>query len=212
MRERSLLIFAVESTGVWQAAFRESDGALEPLTLPYDRWDCAPYCDDPSGLRLGEELIRRVKELFESLESKTDLVGITLPGTLTGTSKLERSTRLGVHQPLDLAGLFLERGMPACHLLHDTECMALGEARYGALCDVEGVEQGHEEFAFVYADEGVGASLFFDGWPFRGAGCAGRIGRLVVVPEGPYNSTFRSRGPLETFAARPWVSTASTDC
>jgi len=97
--------------------------------------------------------------------------------------------------------------MPECYILHDTECLALGEARHGALRDVPQVTAGHEEFAFIYAHEGIGATLYIDGRVHRGAGNAGRIGRLVVLPEGPYNRKFMSRGPLELFAARPWVST-----
>jgi glucokinase len=109
--------------------------------------------------------------------------------------------------PINLVEAFHAEGLNPSKLLHDTECLAIGEARYGALKDDPDIISGEEEFALVYADEGVGTTLFINGKPHNGAGCAGRIGRLVVAPDGPYNRTFACRGPLELFASRPSVST-----
>jgi glucokinase len=49
-------------------------------------------------------------------------------------------------------------------------------------------------------------SLFIDGKLQKGAGSAGALGRMVVEPAGEFNSTFAARGPLEVYAARPWLS------
>jgi predicted NBD/HSP70 family sugar kinase len=205
--EKLVLIVAVESVGAWNFAYRGSTEGLQTIPLENDRWDCTPYFDDPSGLRLVEEIIRRCRTLIRSLGHQPDAIGLTMPGTIGGATTVERSTRLGILEPVDIAKIFAERGVPTCYILHDTECMALGEARHGALRDAPHIIPGRENFAFIFADEGIGATQYIDGKVYRGAGNAGRIGRLVVLPEGPYNRRMMARGPLELFAARPSVST-----
>jgi predicted NBD/HSP70 family sugar kinase len=180
---------------------------LVPCPLPDERWDCSSYLDDQTGVRLAEEILRRLRLATDTLKHRPDVVALSMPGTLEGDTTVARSTRLGILEPLNITALFAERGLRPVYVLHDTECLALGEARFGALQDDPAIRQGDETFAFIYAHEGIGSTLYHGGRPFRGAGNAGRIGRLVVAPDGPYNRTFMSRGSLEIFAARPWVST-----
>jgi predicted NBD/HSP70 family sugar kinase len=203
---KTLLVTAVEAFGVRHSVYRNTGGTWERHEIDNDRWDCSPYFTDPTGVRLMEEVVRRSRRIFGNLGEEPTAIALTLPGTLEGTTTIQRSTRLGILEPINISELFRDRSMPPCHVLHDTECLAIGEARYGPLREEPGMIAGREEFAFIYADEGIGTIIFLDGRVYRGAGNAGRIGRLVVAPEGAYNRSFKSRGPLELFAARPWVS------
>jgi glucokinase len=205
--DKQLLVVVVESTGAQHSTVHYKRGIAAIEQAHDTQWDCAQYFDDPTGVRLVEEIIRRSRVHIADSGQQPDAIAITLPGSIEDASRVARSTRLGILQPVDISKIFDERGMPRCLVLHDVECMALGEARHGALRQVQGISSGHESFTFVFADEGIASTHYIDGKFYRGAGSAGRIGRLVVLPDGSYSRTFRSRGPLEMYAARPWVST-----
>lgn len=205
----------VEATSVRQHAFQWKGPILKPFQTTPTTWDCSPYLDDPGGLRLAEEIVRRTRSFASALSINPDAVAISLPGTLDGHKTVVRSTRLGIRDRLNVTDVFARLKAPACFLFNDTESLAIGEARYAASepgptsADDTFVPSGGESdnFAYVMVDEGVGLSLFIGGMPYRGAGSAGHLGRLIVEPDGAYNRIFASRGPLEVFAARPWVST-----
>jgi glucokinase len=202
-----ILVVAIESVGALQQTVQYASQTEEPQALDEHEWDCSRYFSDPTGLRLFEEVIRRVRTYMADSGRQPNAVVVTLPGSVKDAACIERSTRLSILHPIDVQRMFEERGMPRCVVLHDVECMALGEARYGALSRADGILANNENFTFVLVDEGIAATHYVSGQLYRGAGNAGRIGRLVVLPDGSYNSTFRSRGPLELYAARPWVST-----
>jgi len=153
---------------------------------------------------LVEELARRVKTACKGVT--IDAVAITIPGTVEGNSVVSGSSRLGIHDSIDFTAELHTCGLPPSYVFHDAECLALGEARHGMHKDLPSLAPHKENFAYVLIDEGIGCSLFLDGRVHRGAGVAGHLGRLVVQPNGLYNPTFSSRGPLEVFSSRPWIS------
>ncbi|WP_144118332.1 ROK family protein [Catellatospora sichuanensis] len=202
---RLILVAAAEATYVKQEVVELTPAGLQRIPIPPSSWDCTPFLTDPTGLRLAEEMVRRVRTLSGEIGKIFDNVVVTLPGTLESHTTVLRSTRLGIREAIDLAAEFKRLGAPQCHVFHDTECLALGEARHGALRGAS-LPAAHESFAYILVDEGVGSTIFIDGKVLKGAGSAGHLGRLVVEPDGAYNKTFASRGPLEVFAARPWIS------
>jgi predicted NBD/HSP70 family sugar kinase len=167
-------------------------------------WDPRPFLGDKNGHRIIEEIVRRTRAVVAGSSEKVDYVVLTLPGTVSADSKIEASSRLGITEEVDVAALCDKLNAPRTYLFHDAECQGIGE-----VIGDKGLANGEMPqgtFAFILVDEGVGASLFIDGRPYRGAGAAGHIGRLVLEPNGAFNSTFACRGTLEVYAARPWVS------
>jgi predicted NBD/HSP70 family sugar kinase len=206
-KQTAILVIAIESVGASTriVVHDEKDNQLSEAAA--EDWDCSQYFEDPSGLRLIEQVIRRSNVYISAAGRSPDAIAVTLPGSIADGATIVRSTRLGILEAINVSQIFEQRNMPQCIVLHDVECMALGEARYGALAKISDVIRGHENFTFVFADEGIASAHYIGGKAYRGAGSAGRIGRLVVLPDGSYNKSFRSRGPLEMYAARPWVST-----
>lgn len=204
--ELLFVVLAVETNFVIPAVVKVSGDTISDYGPKISKWDCSKYLDDRTGVRLVEELLRRTRILISSLGKIPDGIAVTLPGTLDGNSTVLRSTRLGIREPVNVSDTFRKGNAPPCFVFHDTECLGLGEAIHGALKDVEKGPQGKHTFAYVFVDEGVGSTLFIEGKAYKGSGSAGHIGRLVVDPDGQYNPTFFSRGSLEVFSSRPWVS------
>lgn len=181
-------------------------GSIEQIQA----WDPRTFIGDRTGRRLFEEIARRAKPVLDANGHQS--IAITLPGTMIGTTTLDGSSRLGIFEDINVSELFKELGLPRTSLFHDAECLAVGEAlfangsREATHATASEAPPLLDTFALLLVDEGVGASLFIDGKPYKGAGVAGHIGRLVVEPNGPFNATFATRGTLELFVARPWVS------
>jgi glucokinase len=171
-----------------------------------DSWDPQPFLTDSKGLRLLEEIARRIQTLRSRTHEQVDFLAFTLPGTLEGVSTIDGSSRLGIYDLIDVTAECSKLRIPPAYVFHDAECAAIGEILSGAVPNDTRLVPGEETFAYIVVDEGVGSSLFIAGHPYRGAGVAGHIGRLVMQPSGAFNPTFMSRGTLEVFAARPWVS------
>ena len=101
----------------------------EPEALP--SWDPRKFLSDPRGLRLIEEVVRRLRELIPKLETQPEAVALSLPGTLEGTSICSGSSRLGIYETVDVSDEAKRLGGPTCYLFHDAECLAIGEVRHG---------------------------------------------------------------------------------
>lgn len=196
------LVLQVEQTRVASFKVPLRSGEVDGVPVHVQSWDPRPSLTDPSGVRLIEEIVRRTRL---SGQPSVDYIAISMPGTIDGTSTIEASSRLNISHAVDVASLCKKLGAPPTYVFHDVESLAKGEARSGALPS-HITQSGRETFAYILIDEGVGASLFIDGRAYRGAGVAGHIGRLVLEPSGAFNPAFESRGTLEVFAARPWVS------
>ena len=169
-------------------------------------WDPSSYLDHRAGLRLIEELSRRTKAVCRNLSPPIDAIALSVPGTVEGNTTVSGSSRLGIHEPAEFTKELRAAGLPPAFVFHDVECLAIGEARHGKHGNSPYLTPHSENFAYVFIDEGVGSCLFIDGKVHRGAGVAGHLGRMVVQPNGTYNSSFSCRGPLEVFASRPWIS------
>jgi predicted NBD/HSP70 family sugar kinase len=169
-----------------------------------DSWDPGRFISDRKGIRLLEEIARHCQSICS--KDKIDCVALTLPGTVDGTSIIEGSSRLGIYEALDVTAECAKLRMPPTFVFHDAECLALGEVLSSLTPLHPEMESGKETFVYIIVGEGVGSSIFIDGKPYHGAGVAGQIGRLMMHPSGTFSPIFNSRGTLEVFAARPWVS------
>jgi glucokinase len=205
-RDLTYLILVLEASYVRQYAVRSARGAIDDLPTQLASWDPATFCDHPRGIRLIEEIVRRVRDLTPKIAPSPVAVAISLPGTVEGCSVVSGSSRLGIYDTVNFTDEIQRIGGPPTYVFHDVECMALGEARYGTHPDVQNNAFLLENLAYILIDEGVGSALRIGGRFHKGAGVAGHLGRLVVQPGGVYNKTFSSRGPLEVYAGRPWVS------
>jgi len=68
-------------------------------------------------------------------------------------------------------------GLPVL-IENDAVAAAIGERLYGVARDIE-------NFVLLYLEDGLGAGLFLDGQPFKGAASnAGEIGHMIVEPGG----------------------------
>lgn len=200
------LVLQVESTEVTCHNVTLKAGRPDGFPVLEGSWDPRPFFTEANGLRFLEEAARRIRALASQSHRSIDYVAMTLPGTVEGTSTIEGSSRLGITTEVNVATECKRLGAPPTYVFHDVECLAIGEALSGVIPTDESGVPAHQTFAYILVDEGVGASLFIDGRPYHGAGVAGHIGRLVMEPSGAFNPTFTSRGTLEGFAARPWIS------
>jgi len=195
-----VLLIALERTEVRFRLIDQTIGPSESDVRPAP-WDCGPYLTDINGARLVEELIRRLRAFIDHGDVNLVGVAISLPGTLEN-GIVRRSSRLGIHTEIDLQGELAQRLKVEVVVAHDTDCIAHGEIHHGVLASIT----PPRSVCLVFADEGVGSTLYVDGNQYRGAGFAGRIGRLVVEPNGGYEHRFEARGPLESYATRPGIS------
>lgn len=204
-----VLICQVEATIVrnYRAIIRA--GHIDGQPKLVNSWDPQQFLSEPNGMRFLEELVRRLETPPGRSHSsdQVDFLAITLPGTLEGHSIIGGSSRLGIRDSVNVTTECKKLGAPPTYVFHDAECRAVGEILSGAVpTNVASGKAAYDTFAYIIVDEGVGACLFIDGRPYRGAGVAGHLGRLVMEPSGTFNPAFTSRGTLEVFAARPWVS------
>jgi predicted NBD/HSP70 family sugar kinase len=197
-----LLVIAIEASSVTQCLATTKTGKGVPSVEPLPSWDLRKYTDDPSGRRLFEEVGRRCLAQLAPNKTKVECVAICMPGSIQGEAHLSRSSRINVLAPIDVGQLFRDLNLPRTVLLRDVDCLAIGQHAISAPEDME----KPADHVYLLVDEGVGSSIFINGKSYRGAGHAGPIGRLIVEPNGAYNPSFRSHGPLEVFVGRPWIS------
>lgn len=200
----SALVLQIEATfvNVYKVIIKEAEIQGEPLHI--ESWDPQPYFSDRKGVRFFEEISRRTQNIC--LNEQIDCLALTLPGTLDGVTTIEGSSRLGILDSVNVSTECMRLCKLPAYVFHDVECLAIGEFLSCMSPPKDKMELMNATFIYILVDEGVGSSLFINGRPYRGAGVAGHIGRLVMQPCGTFNPTFQSRGTLEVFAARPWVS------
>lgn len=198
------LVFQIEANivNVYRTMIRRDMVQGQPTNI--DSWDPCKFLTERNGIRLIEEITRRTKYICSN--EQIDCVALTLPGTLIGTSIIDGSSRLGIFETINVTDQCKKLSSPPTYVFHDAECLAMGEALLNVSPENTGVQPRHDTFVYVLVDEGVGSSIFIDGRPYRGAGVAGHIGRMVTQPYGLFNPIFNSCATLEVFAARPWVS------
>lgn len=205
-----LAVVQLESSSGEVRIFEAQKATVKAVGAPHV-WDNRTAATTDRGVELldivAEEAIRACRTAGVNCE----VIALTLPGTVVGLSQVALSTRLGIRSPLDVTGLMKQRHGLRCYVVHDTHAIAIGEMRHGIGTSVDGLQigvgaRGSETFAYVLVGEGIGTAQFMAGKPYHGAGAAGHLGRMIVDPGGSYNRVFASRGPLEVFASRPWVS------
>ena len=202
-QEINVLILQIESTiiNMYKTTINKHK-QQDPTFLK--SWDPSRFLSDSNGIRLLEEIARRTQTICTEEQIKN--IAFTLPGTLDEPSTIEGSSRLGIYEAVNVTVECSRLGMPPVEVFHDAECQAIGEVIIDSSRLSTTMERGKETFVYIVVDEGVGSSVFINGRPYYGAGVAGHIGRLVMNPCGTFNPTFNSRGTLEVYAARPWIS------
>ena len=204
--KKTVLSLVVETRFVEPTVFTLTGRRIEQQPLQIQKWDCLKFTRFEGGIRLLDEILRRCQVIENQYNISCDGIALSIPGRLNGNSIVLSSTRLGITQQVNVTEFFEKYKAPQCYVFHDTECLGLGEIMSGILTELDLAEADKSSFAYIFVDEGVGSTLFLEGKPYIGAGSAGHLGRLVVAPLGQYNPVFLSKGSLEIFASRPWVS------
>lgn len=202
----TLAVVNIENTYATTEILKTSTGRSFDTVLGPVQWDTVPYLADDDGQRLMEEVGRRVQRTAEESGAEPDAIALVMPGTIHDGTIVGRSTRLRIMKPLNVTDVMRQLYGYRAAVFQDTHCLAIGEVSSDTFRNHPAAAPGKEDFAYILVDEGVGMSLFIEGKLQRGAGSAGALGRLVVEPAGEYNKTFSARGPLEVYAARPWLS------
>jgi glucokinase len=167
-------------------------------------WDSSPYQTDEDGRRLFEEITRRTRTVWDRRSGPTSGVAVSMPGMIIDSNVVLASSRLGIRQQTACGATLAQALGVKCRIFHDVECIAIGEDRRAAAADLD--RSNESTLVYVFVDEGVGSKAIIDGKVYRGAGSAGVLGRLIVQPHGAYFREMATRGSLETYASRPWVS------
>ena len=198
--EKTVLAVHIEADAVKISLFRCKGSSLELVEGRGSSWDCKSFTVAGDGLRLFEEIGRRVARVIRTTQLQPALIAVGLPGVINGTCEITRSSRLGIFSAVNVAEIFEKQRLPPVELYRDVDCLcAISKAK-------DGPAYLAKDFLFVHADEGVGSSIVIGGKNYRGAGYAGPIGRLVVEPDGGFSRVFRSHGPLENYVSRPAIS------
>lgn len=164
-----------------------------------DEWDPSQFLTDSDGRRLFEQVARRLRDTAVSVDVAG--VALSLPGTLSGADTIVSSSRLNIHEKVDVSTLMKDHLDTECYIFHDVECLAKGEA-----LNLSETSANAQTTVYIFIDEGVGSNILINGRPYIGAGVAGLLGRLTVQPDGSYYRALAARGSLEVFSSRPWVS------
>lgn len=204
------VVLLEESEIFFQEVQTDSTGAISPSNARYKYKPKWPI-EDPKPAELFDELAHHLDKHWdgESVKSFRGSIAnnrtalISLPGTIEGNDTILSSSRLKIYDRFKVAE-FLKRHQINSALFHDVEAMAWGELHLASSNNSELEKSG--TLALILVDEGVGSKFIIDGKTHIGAGVAGTISRLVVQPEGAFFSKLLSRGNLEVYTSRPWIS------
>lgn len=184
---------------------RSKDGEIDLQNST--EWDPTAYLSGSTdGLRLLEELERRVKLFWNRERFRAEAMIVSTPGTLKGTHEITSSSRLNIRRPISISRWAQERLNIHGSVMHDVECIAYGEYSHRAdLADLRA--QPSDCLVYVHADEGVGSKIVIDGRAHTGTGVAGLLGRMVIDSRGTFSEQLRAAGTIESYASRPGIST-----
>lgn len=171
------------------------------------KWSASEHTGTRNGEHLINEIIRHANLLTEERGVEIDGICISLPGAVINSRKVARSSRLGILEESSIIQLVKGKFRDKCFFVNDVDCVAIGE--------FEHIESEMEPNSLdsplsvtnIFVDEGVGSTTVYDGKIQKGAGVGGPLGRIIVEPNGSFNRQFSSRGCLEMYCSRPWVST-----
>lgn len=184
-----------------------------PLEWNYtliNRFNSSDYIfknQDPKGIRLLEEVVRRLRYACDTtFQELPDLIVVSTPGTIQRNQIIARASRLGIIEPVNVTDYIQNTFSSPVFIIRDTDSRAAGEIHFGDHVSANRIINENLDFAVIMVGEGVGMSLVQNWKITRGAGAAGAIGRLVVEPNGQFNKFYNQRGNLETCIAIPWLS------
>src|SRR5437588_4034927 len=152
---------------------------------------------DPDSDRTFRQVISRVKELLEPKDGSLEGIGLSLPGLM------EPSTGTAIYVPF-----FKWRDLPVVRMIssatglpvtidNDANAVALAELWFGRpeVSDAR-------DFILVFAAEGVGTGIVFDGQIYRGErGAAGEFGHMVIGTHAPVPCSCGNRVCWEAFSS-----------
>ena len=152
---------------------------------------------DPDSDRTFRQVISRVKELLEPKDGSLEGIGLSLPGLM------EPSTGTAIYVPF-----FKWRDLPVVRMIssatglpvtidNDANAVALAELWFGRpeVSDAR-------DFILVFAAEGVGTGIVFDGQIYRGErGAAGEFGHLIIGTHAPVPCSCGNRDCWEAFSS-----------
>jgi glucokinase len=122
-------------------------------------------------------------------------VGVALPGAVDCEQGVAvQATNLPFRDFRVADALSASCGLPV-RLENDTDAGVLAELLFGQA-------KGLSHVVYLAMGTGVGGGLVLNGQLYRGAGCAGEIGHMVVSPTGPMCAC-GTRGCLEAYASGP---------
>lgn len=208
--EYHTVVLLEENDASFIEATKDGGGAIQ-ISAVKTNWEPHESITEDNPEELFDALARRLQAHWASeavishrgTEDKPKRVTISLPGTLQDSKTILSSSRLKIRREFDVADYLGKRQIEA-NIVHDVEAMAWGEFLQLEL--QLGIDLDEATLALILVDEGVGSKFLINGNVFKGAGVAGTIARLVVQPEGAYFSKLHSRGNLEVYASRPWLS------
>ncbi len=152
---------------------------------------------DPDSDRTFRQVISRVKELLEPKDGSLEGIGLSLPGLM------EPSTGTAIYVPF-----FKWRDLPVVRMIssatglpvtidNDANAVALAELWFGRpeVSDAR-------DFILVFAAEGVGTGIVFDGQIYRGEhGAAGEFGHMIIGTHAPVPCSCGNRDCWEAFSS-----------
>ena len=149
------------------------------------------------GPQMLEELSQQLKSLIDSHQRENILgIGISVPGLVDPSGGLVLlSTYLGRESLPLTPRLEEDLGLPVM-VENDGIALALGEKTFREALEKE------ENFVYIHAGYGIGATVVLGGEIQRGEGLAGEIGHMTIDWQGPQCSC-GSRGCLEALISIP---------
>src|SRR2546423_7156226 len=152
---------------------------------------------DPDSDRTFGQVINCVKELLEPKDGSLEAIGLSLPGLI------EPSTGTAIYVPF-----FKWRDLPVVKMIssatglpvttdNDANAVALAELWFGRpeVSDAR-------DFILVFAAEGVGTGIVFDGQIYRGErGAAGEFGHMIIGTQAPVPCSCGNRDCWEAFSS-----------
>jgi predicted NBD/HSP70 family sugar kinase len=148
------------------------------------------------GQRPGD-FVQALATAVERLRSQTTTpivgLGVGTPGSLDAAGRVIRVSVPHGWRDIPIADMVETHiGLPT-RVANRAKVAVLGEHWHGRA-------QGVEDVAYVFVGNGIIAGLLVDGKLYFGAGGAGELGHLTVVPDGPICGC-GNRGCLHTFAS-----------
>ncbi len=101
-RIEKLIVIVIEANSVFQHYMKNTKNGFIELEQTRVMWDPSPFTNDPTGIRLLEEIYRKINIQIEKTGEKPQGIALSVPGTLKNNNIIIRSSRLGILEHLDI--------------------------------------------------------------------------------------------------------------